>query len=91
MNLLLDTHTLLWWLGHAPTLSKKARAAIRDSKNLVYVSAATAWEITIKKALGKLKTPSNFEEALAVNQFWPLPVNAQNIVCILIVTTSCAH
>ena len=53
MKLLLDTHVLIWWLD--PTISKlseEAYAAISDGKNLVFVSAATAWEITIKKALG---------------------------------------
>ena len=57
MNLLLDTHALLWWLDDHPTLSKKARTAIADGKNLVLVSAVVVWEIRIKQALGKLKVP----------------------------------
>jgi len=53
MKLLLDTHILIWWLEPAiSTLSKAAYDAISDSRNLVFVSVATAWEITIKKALG---------------------------------------
>ena len=47
MNLLLDTHVLLWWLDDNPTLSKKAKAAIADGKNLVFVSAVVIWEIRI--------------------------------------------
>jgi len=39
MNLLLDTHVLLWWLNDQPILSKKSRAAIAEGKNLVFVSA----------------------------------------------------
>ncbi|MCJ7683137.1 MAG: type II toxin-antitoxin system VapC family toxin, partial [Desulfobacteraceae bacterium] len=64
MNLLLDTHVLLWWLNGHPTLSKKARAAIADGKNLVFVSAVVVWEIRIKTALGKLEIPRNFKRVL---------------------------
>jgi len=74
MNLLLDTHALLWWLGADPELSQQAREAISNRENLVFVSAATIWEMTIKKALGKLKTPGNLEEALEANNFLPLPI-----------------
>jgi PIN domain nuclease of toxin-antitoxin system len=47
MNLLLDTHTLLWWLDDPGQLSADARNAIADPRNRVYVSAAVAWEIAI--------------------------------------------
>ena len=57
MNLLLDTHVLLWWLNDDPLLSKKPCAVIADGKNLVFVSAASIWEIRIKEALKKLKIP----------------------------------
>ena len=55
MNLLLDTHVLLWWLDDNPTLLIKAKEAIADGGNIVFVSAATIWEIRIKHFLGKLK------------------------------------
>ncbi len=45
MNLLLDTHVLLWWLDDHPNLSCRAKAAIADGKNLILVSAAVIWEI----------------------------------------------
>ena len=54
MRLLLDTHALLWWLDGSARLSKKARAAIGDRNNEIFVSAASAWEITTKARLGKL-------------------------------------
>ena len=44
MNLLLDTHTLLWWLGGDRRLGRRAAASIAEPRNLVWVSAATAWE-----------------------------------------------
>ena len=49
MMLLLDTHVLLWWLDDPRQLSKAARKAIQDGTNPVYISAAVAWEIAIKK------------------------------------------
>lgn len=54
MRALLDTHALLWWLAGDKHLSKKARALIGDEENEVYVSAASAWEVTTKYRLGKL-------------------------------------
>ncbi len=54
MDLLLDTHALLWWLDDDPRLGKKARAAIADPEATVAVSAATVWEVSIKVALGRL-------------------------------------
>ncbi len=54
MRLLLDTHTLLWWLDGDRHLSRKARALVGDEDNIVLVSAASAWEITTKARLGRL-------------------------------------
>ena len=54
MRLLLDTHALLWWLAGDERLSEQARTAIADPANEVYVSAASAWEVTTKHRLGKL-------------------------------------
>jgi PIN domain nuclease of toxin-antitoxin system len=53
-GLLLDTHTLLWWLDGDARLSPQAQAAILDPAASVLVSAASAWEITTKHRLGKL-------------------------------------
>jgi len=54
VRLLLDTHTLLWWLDGDRRLSLKARRLIANEANAVLVSAASAWEITTKSRLGKL-------------------------------------
>lgn len=54
MRLLLDTHALIWWLAADRALSSTARAAIADSSNDVFVSAASAWEIATKHRIGKL-------------------------------------
>lgn len=73
MRLLLDTHALLWWLADEG-LAAQAREAIADPANLVVVSAASAWEISIKKALGKLNAPDDLEVQLEANRFDPLPI-----------------
>lgn len=78
MNLLLDTHALLWWLDDSPALSRAARAAIADGGNLVFVSAASIWEIRIKEALGKLEIPSGFREVLLAQPFLPLDITAEH-------------
>ena len=83
MKLLLDTHILIWWLDPTiSSLSEAAYAAISDSENLVFVSAATAWEITIKKALGKLDAPANLEEELARHRFQPLPITISHALAV---------
>ena len=74
MNLLLDTHILLWWLADDPGLSEKQRSAIADPANVVYVSAASAWEIAIKKALGKLIAPDDLGAALIASELEQLPI-----------------
>lgn len=53
-RLLLDTHTLIWWLAGDPQLPESARALIGDDLNAVHVSAASAWEISTKVRIGKL-------------------------------------
>ncbi len=53
MRLLLDTHILLWALNDDPKLDRRARAALADATELL-VSAASVWEISIKRKLGKL-------------------------------------
>ena len=74
MRLLLDTHALLWWLADDPVLSSQARGAIADRANLVAVSAASAWEISIKRALGKLVAPDDLETQVEANDFVALPI-----------------
>ena len=78
MNLLLDTHVLLWWLDDNPTLSSKAKAAIADPKNIVFVSAAVIWEIQIKQALGKLQIPEDFHSVLDHQPFEMLSITAEH-------------
>ena len=82
MNLLLDTHVLLWWLDDEPSLSEAAKATISDGKNVVFVSSAVIWEIRIKQALGKLEIPPNFRQVLDQQPFEMLAINAEHAYAI---------
>lgn len=83
MNLLLDTHVLLWALDDDPSLSQAARNAIINGNNIVFVSAATAWEISIKRALGKLRTPAgDYLEELRRHRFTPLDITSEHALAV---------
>ena len=78
MNILLDTHVLIWALELNPTLSDNAVKAITNSDNMVFVSAASVWEIEIKKSMGKLETPDNLLEEIDLHQFTHLPISLEH-------------
>lgn len=78
MNLLLDTHVLIWPLEHNVAFSGDARDAIIDGKNIVFVSSVSAWEISIKQAMGKLKVPDNLQEEISFHRFTPLNINFEH-------------
>jgi PIN domain nuclease of toxin-antitoxin system len=76
VSILLDTHILLWWLADDPALPPRASDAITNPDTTVVVSAATAWEIAIKKAAGRLEAPDDLLEALEANNFGTLAITA---------------
>lgn len=71
MRVLLDTHALLWALADDERLSAAARKVIVDEANDVLVSVVSAWEISVKRALGKLEAPDDLESAIAEAGFLP--------------------
>ncbi len=72
MNLLLDTHVLLWW-AEERKMAPQAFTAISNPDNVVYVSAASIWEIGIKSARGKLEVDDAIFDVRA-DDFEPLPI-----------------
>lgn len=82
MQLLLDTHAFLWWLAGDSNLSIAAKKAIGNESNTVYVSAASAWEITTKHRLGKLPGASVVAADVAATivdqSFVALPVSIRH-------------
>lgn len=75
MNLLLDTHIILWWLDNNDKLPEEYFSAIADSNNICFISSATIWEISIKSALGKLEIPDNFTDILEQEGFNELQIS----------------
>ncbi len=78
MNLLLDTHVFLWWIAGNARLGSQARILIEDPESVVWISAASAWEIAIKAGLGRLELDEPPETCLPreleQNGFRALPV-----------------
>jgi len=62
MNLLLDTHTLIWSTEAAPSLSKKATLLIKDPTNNIFVSMVSFYEVAIKVSIGKMKLGKTIEK-----------------------------
>ena len=69
MILLVDTNALLWWAFDAPTLAEPARRSIADPANDVLVSAATIWEIEVKRRAGRLDAPEHILDDIQANGF----------------------
>ena len=73
-RLLLDTHAFVWWLVDVSKLAEGAHAAIADPRNEVFVSAITGWEITVKRAKGRMTAPDNLLSMIDEKGFTHLPL-----------------
>ena len=80
MQLLLDTHVLLWSLAGDDRLGDRAVDLIEDGRNVVYVSAASIWEISIKRSLGKLRVPGDVPTEVDAASFVRLPISFEHAV-----------
>lgn len=87
MNLLLDTHTFLWFIAGNINLSAAARAAIEDVNNDRYLSTVSLWEIAIKVSIDKLELSEPFEtlipEQLAENGIALLDISVEHTALIV--------
>ena len=79
MRLLLDTHALLWWLAGDDNLTLAARSAIADENNEIFVSAASAWEVSTKHRIGTLPGAGplvvDFSRVIGSQGFIALPIS----------------
>lgn len=85
MKLLLDTHLLLWAAGAPQRLSSVARALIEDSENELFFSAASLWEIAIKRSLGREDFQVDarlLRRGLMDNGYSELPIAGEHAVAI---------
>jgi PIN domain nuclease of toxin-antitoxin system len=82
VQLLLDTHAFLWWLAGDDALSDAARWAVADEGNGIFVSAASAWEITTKHRIGKLPGAAaivgDLDATIAGQGFIGLPIGVRH-------------
>jgi PIN domain nuclease of toxin-antitoxin system len=82
VNLLLDTHALIWWLAGDEALTRRARLAIGDEANSVAISAASAMEVATKFRIGKLPDAAllaqDFEAIIADQGFVELPITVRH-------------
>lgn len=78
MDLLLDTHAFIWWDISDARLKAEARAAITDPSNRIVVSAASVWEISIKRTTGKLAFRDDILRAIARNGFDTMSISPQH-------------
>jgi PIN domain nuclease of toxin-antitoxin system len=85
MNLLIDTHLILWAAGDPDRLSVEARQLLLDSANELYFSAASLWEITIKRGLGHsgfLIDPRRLWRMLPINGYRELPITSEHAIAV---------
>jgi PIN domain nuclease of toxin-antitoxin system len=86
MKALLDTHAFIWWDSNPAKLSTQARAACEDRTNVIFLSAASAWEIQIKLQLGKLNLRLSLEEVIAsqqkTNNIQILPIALRHVLAL---------
>ncbi len=86
MKLLLDTHAMIWAFAEPEKLPPKARAAVEDTRNDVWVSSATTWEVTIKHALGRMPLPTSPAVYLAARiahyGFKELPISVAHTLAV---------
>lgn len=80
--MLLDTHVLLWWWAEPGKLSERVFALLRDSHTRLFVSAASAWEISTKHRIGKLPSGGriirDWDERITADGFLELPISAHH-------------
>jgi len=84
MKVLIDTHVLIWWLGRSRRIPRATRDRLLDAGIEVRVSAATAWEIVVKRRIGKLAFDTDFLAAFDARVqklgFDPMGVTARHAI-----------
>jgi PIN domain nuclease of toxin-antitoxin system len=78
MKLLLDTHAFLWWDSNDACLPATLHSAIASHRNQVFVSAVTVWEISVKRASGKLIFGRGVGKAIEDHGFTALPITVED-------------
>lgn len=78
MRILIDTHVFLWWEMRSPKLGSEANRLIASPANTIFVSAASIWEIAIKRRVGKLAFEGLVVDAIRANSFVELDITGED-------------
>ena len=81
MNILLDTHVVIWWYEDPTLLTADARKLIEDRENALFLSPAVLWEISIKQSLKKLKIPESLIEK-AIHDLIEIPITIKDTLAL---------
>jgi PIN domain nuclease of toxin-antitoxin system len=82
MEILLDTHALIWFINGDNQLSENAKKLIKTTQNKCFISIASIWEIAIKMSIGKLEISNGFDDLskiLIQNDIEILPISVSHI------------
>jgi PIN domain nuclease of toxin-antitoxin system len=83
MKLLLDTHILLWAAGKPDKLSPSAREILLDSRNTLFFSSASIWEVVIKRGIGRddfKVDPYRLRKMLVMNHYIELAITSEHVL-----------
>ncbi|MDB2414837.1 type II toxin-antitoxin system VapC family toxin, partial [Rickettsiales bacterium] len=78
MNLLLDTHVLLWCFSSPEKILEKTLIQMKNPQKTIYVSIASLWEISIKQSIGKLNVPNDIGNKISSHRFVILPIKLEH-------------
>lgn len=82
-NILLDTHSFIWWIEDSPRLSVDARKLLENLENDCFLSLASSWELAIKSSIGKIKFSLPIRDFipqhLAANDFKQLNISFRHV------------
>jgi len=84
-NILLDTHSFIWWIEDSPRLSTLAKKIVENLDNNCFFSLASCWELAIKSSMGRIKLTLPIRDFipqhLAANDFKQLSISLRHGVC----------
>ena len=83
MTVLLDTHSLKWWLDDPAQLSESAKSVIENRLNSIVISAVVPWELAIKTNIGKLRVHgllANWVNKMIAEGFQEIPVASEHAI-----------
>lgn len=83
MKLLLDTHVILWGAGQPEMLSERARQMLMEPRNALFFSAASIWEVVIKRSLAREDfkvDPCRLRKMLILNKYIELPITSEHVL-----------